>query len=140
MKPITLVIQGRPITKKNHQNIVANRGRPRIVQSGAYYKYAQAAAEQLQVQYRRKQPIAVPIEITVHYWLPNKRGKPDLNNLESSTADILQAVGVIVDDHLIVSWDGSRIMGLDAANPRAELKISTNKALQAHYYRIWGGA
>jgi Holliday junction resolvase RusA-like endonuclease len=55
--------------------------------------------------------------------MPDNRSKPDLNNLGAATADILEKAGIIENDRLIVSWDGSRIMGIDRENPRAEITI-----------------
>jgi Holliday junction resolvase RusA-like endonuclease len=65
--------------------------------------------------------LAGPLAVRVRYWLKDRR-RPDLNNLLAATADILQKAGVIVDDRDIVSWDGSRIMGV-SPNPRAEILV-----------------
>jgi len=55
--------------------------------------------------------------------MPDNRSKPDLINLEEATADILEVAGVVENDRNIVSWDGSRIMGIDRDNPRVEIEI-----------------
>jgi Holliday junction resolvase RusA-like endonuclease len=55
--------------------------------------------------------------------MPDRRSKPDLINLEEATADILEAAGIIINDRNIVGWDGSRIAGVDAKNPRVEIEI-----------------
>lgn len=44
-------------------------------------------------------------------------------NLEEATADILERAGIIINDRNIVSWDGSRIVGIDKQNPRVEIEI-----------------
>lgn len=44
-------------------------------------------------------------------------------NLEEATADILEAAGIIANDRNIVSWDGSRIAGVDGKNPRVEIEL-----------------
>ena len=54
--------------------------------------------------------------------MPTK-ARPDLLNLEQATADILQKAGVIENDKNIYSFDGSRIAGVDKANPRTEIII-----------------
>ena len=54
--------------------------------------------------------------------MPDKR-RPDLLNLEQATADILEKARVIENDKNIVSFDGSRIAGIDKENPRTEIII-----------------
>ena len=58
------------------------------------------------------------------YWLPDRRSRPDLLGLEEATADILEAAGIVANDRLIVSWDGSRIAGYDRERPRVEIEIT----------------
>ena len=55
--------------------------------------------------------------------MPDKRSQPDLNNLTEATADILEKAGIVANDNLIVSWDGSRNMGVDKDRPRVEIEI-----------------
>ena len=43
--------------------------------------------------------------------------------LMQGTADLLEKAGILLNDRLIESWDGSRIMGLDKDNPRVEIEI-----------------
>ena len=54
--------------------------------------------------------------------MPDRR-VPDLINLLQATADILEKARVIEDDKNIISFDGSRIMGIDKENPRVEIEI-----------------
>ena len=54
--------------------------------------------------------------------MPDKR-RPDLLNLEQATADILEKARVIENDRNIISFDGSRIVGIDKENPRCEIII-----------------
>ena len=49
--------------------------------------------------------------------------RPDLTNLLQATADILEKARVIENDKNIVSFDGSKIAGIDKANPRCEITI-----------------
>ena len=56
------------------------------------------------------------------YYMPTK-ARPDLNNLLQATCDILQKARVISNDKNIVSFDGSKIAGVDKANPRTEITI-----------------
>lgn len=124
MAVIKLTIPGRPITKKNSQRIIVNRrtNRPMVIPSAAYEEYETAALWHLK-QYRVS-TITTPVNACALYWMPNRRGKPDLLGLEQATADILEAAGIVENDVLIVSWDGSRVMGVDKADPRVEITLS----------------
>lgn len=119
-----LVIPGRPITKKNSQSIIINRrtNRPMVIPSKAYREYEEAALWHLKSY--RGETITRPVNVCARYWMPNHRGKPDLLGLQQATADILEAAGIVEDDVLIVSWDGSRVMGIDRDNPRVEITIT----------------
>lgn len=43
--------------------------------------------------------------------------------LLQATSDILEKAGILENDRLIADYDGSRIVGLDKQNPRAEIEI-----------------
>lgn len=91
-----------------------------ILSSKAYREYEKECLKSLkQYQY---EAIAYPVEVTASYFMPNRR-KADLINLEEATADILEKAGIIENDNLILSWDGSRIAGVDRDNPRVEIEI-----------------
>jgi Holliday junction resolvase RusA-like endonuclease len=62
------------------------------------------------------------ISLKALYYLKDKR-IPDLINLLQATCDILEKARVIENDKNIISFDGSRIIGVDKANPRVEIKI-----------------
>jgi len=46
-----------------------------------------------------------------------------LIGLLQATSDILEKSGIIENDKLIDSYDGSRIVGIDKQNPRVEIEI-----------------
>jgi Holliday junction resolvase RusA-like endonuclease len=117
-----IVLPGRPITKKNSQQIIYNRRtkKRQVVQSEYYQAYEEACLWHLK-KYRVK--YTGPVQVTARYWMPNRRSWPDLMGLLQATADILEAAGIIENDRDIVSLDGSRIMGVDKENPRAEIRI-----------------
>jgi Holliday junction resolvase RusA-like endonuclease len=121
MIELCLEIPGRPITKKNHGQVKVRGGRRYHVQSDAFYEYEQMALIWL-LQWGN-QYIPGEVEVTCLYWLPNKRGWPDLIGLLQGTSDILQKAGFIENDKNIISYDGSRIIGIDKENPRCEIKI-----------------
>ena len=82
----------------------------------------------LSLQRRLPKPVLFPIigeiNLQILYYMPDKR-RPDLLNLEQATADILEKARVIENDRNIVSFDGSRIAGIDKENPRVEIVIKT---------------
>lgn len=116
-----LTIYGQPITKKNSQQIIMAGKRPCIIQSKAYRQYAKLAKEQIALLGACK-PFYTPIQVTCLYYLATIR-TPDLCNLMASTHDILEDAGIILNDELIKSVDGSRIIGKDP-NPRVDIEIT----------------
>jgi Holliday junction resolvase RusA-like endonuclease len=118
-----LTITGRPITKKNSQQISINRatGKRFIRQSDQYQNYETQALWQLKKYYGPKFDGAIKVKLL--YWLPNRQGYPDLVGLVQASQDILQKAGIIKNDRDIVSLDGSRIAGIDKDKPRVEIEI-----------------
>jgi len=127
-----LVITGQPATKKNSQLLRCVRGKPVVVQSKLYRQYEKSAL--LQLKDYKGPRFSGPVSVTAKYWLKDNR-RPDLNNLMAATADILEKSGIITNDRNIVSWDGSRIMGV-SPNPRAEITI---KALERRWWECQQG-
>ena len=120
MVNITLI--GRPITKKNHQQmVVAGNGRKFLIQSKAYRQYEKDCLKQLMYLYKGK-TIEGQLSMKCLYYMPTK-AKPDLLNLLQASADILEKARVIENDKNIYSFDGSRIMGKDKLNPRCEITL-----------------
>lgn len=66
----------------------------------------------------KKYPITIPVQVTLKFYFHKnsfftKKGTinkklPDLSNLYQLPEDCLQKAGIIFDDHLICSHDGSR--------------------------------
>lgn len=102
---IRLILTGRPITKKGHQQIVTNRktGRPFVIQSAAYRKYEEDCLKQLMAY--RGEMITGDVWVKALYHMPDRR-QPDLLNLEEATADILEKARVIANDKFIVTSGG----------------------------------
>lgn len=117
---IKLEISGNPRTKKNSQIAICMKGEPRLIQSALYRAYEKDALHQL-LRYGN-QYMPGPVEVRCIYWCQDRR-KRDLTNLLAATHDILTKAGIIMDDSMIVSVDGSRIMGVDRENPRVEIRI-----------------
>ena len=121
---VKIILQGRPITKKNSQRIALTKtGKRFIIQSKPYLAYEKDCLKQLMAFYRGE-IITEKINLQALYYMPDRR-RPDLLNLEQATADILEKARVIENDKNIVSFDGSRIAGIDKANPRVEIVIET---------------
>ena len=128
MPILKLVIQGRPITSKNSQQIVMNKktGQRYVIQKKSYRTYSEDALFQIASQINNnKIPYFndIPVHLTALYYMPNKKGWPDLMGLLQATCDILETAGAIDNDRNIVSLNGSKIVGLDKENARVEITL-----------------
>jgi Holliday junction resolvase RusA-like endonuclease len=123
---LRLVIEGAPRTKKNSQRILRGRGgRPFVAQSKQHDAWANAAVLQLRSATRRQGwPFTLPIvaPVNVRALVYRARAVGDLLNYLAAVSDALEAAGVVQDDKLCVSWDGSRLLK-DAARPRIEITL-----------------
>lgn len=130
MSVIDIVFKGRPITKKNHGQIVKRGNKLGYIQSEAYRNYEEVCLWQLA---GKKLHISGIVVVECKYYLPNKRSWPDLIGLLQATSDILTKAKVIDDDKWICSYGDSCIAGIDKDNPRAEIRIMDrkNKVLEA---------
>jgi Holliday junction resolvase RusA-like endonuclease len=114
-----ITLLGRPITKKNHGQIIYAGGKPKIIPSATCLQYVEDCLWQLK---GAKKHIGL-VHMIALYWMPNRSSWPDLAGLIQNTQDILQAAHVIGNDRDVVSLDGSRIVGVDKQNPRAEITV-----------------
>ncbi len=114
-----IILKGRPITKKNSQ--IRTKHGP-IIQSKRYREYEKDCLWQLKGQ-NFKEFEDKPVHMKVLYYMPSRRSWPDMVGLMQATADILEKAGVYDNDRQIKSWDGTRIMGIDKHNPRADIII-----------------
>ena len=108
-----------PKTKKNSQQVVMIKGRPRIIQSKAYREYEKEA-----LPFCPKAGIDYPVNVKAIYYR-RKHHRVDITNLESALMDILVKAGTLKDDccSIVVSTDGSRVF-YDKENPRTEVEIT----------------
>ena len=85
---IELVFHGRPITKKNHQQIYRNKatGKPFITQSNRYKQYEQDCI--WQIPPLAKINLDRPCKVTTVFFMPDRR-RVDVSNLISAAHDIL---------------------------------------------------
>lgn len=123
--PLKIIIPGRPVPKKNSPLMVA--GKNLILPSKAFRAY-----EKFCIGTKTKPGWLIKwahirftdsVSICAQYWLPDKRWWPDLVGLLQGTSDLLEKAGILENDALINSYDGSRIMGIHKESPRAEITI-----------------
>lgn len=126
-------IDGRPVTKKNSMQ----KTRRGLIQSKQYRQYEEAAIWQLLKQKPRGfRTIDCAARINVEYYMPNRKGWPDLFGLVQATADILESAGIIEDDGYIAEMGGSMIAGIDAEDPRVEITVSEITDLKHPLYKL----
>ncbi len=120
-----VVIEGKPATKKTGQRIIRVKGQPRIIPAHNSLQWERAAV--LTLQARKRQPtITVPVQVqALFYRRTNTTG--DLHGYMQALADALEKAGVIENDRLICSWDGSRKL-IDKEHPRVELVLRWQEA------------
>lgn len=113
-------IDGRPMTKKNSMT----KTHYGLIQSKQYRDYEKMALCQLMTQKPSSfRTIACAARMNVEYYMPNRKGWPDLFGLVQATADILEKAGIIEDDGYIADVAYSCIAGVDPIWPRAEIKV-----------------
>lgn len=133
-----LVILGPPRTKKNSLRRIKRGKRVFTVGSEAHKAWEDSAVAQLLrafrpgatrttgVDHRRgivtigTGPIVTPLAVRALVY--RKKNCGDLVGYLQSIGDALEKGGVIQNDRLIASWDGSRLLK-DAKNPRVEIYI-----------------
>lgn len=121
---LTIVIVGAPVTKKNHGRIARSKsGRPFLLPSKPYERWVEAARLQVRVQWAalHGKPLRAPCAVRATFYRKLRVG--DLDNFLAAAGDLLQRSGVLENDRLIRSWDGSRLDS-DPKRPRLELTIT----------------
>lgn len=117
------MILGAPRTKKNHGRRIKRGLRIFHVPSQACTDWTEAAVLQLRAQNRLVQgtwPYESRVNVRALIYRDANRG--DAVGYYQAIADALEAAGVVEDDKLCVSWDGSR-MFVDKARPRVEIVL-----------------
>lgn len=119
---ISLTIVGAPVTKKNSPRIFRSKrtGKPFVMPSKCAVDWTDSAILQI-----ARQHVGRPIEahVNVAALVYRKKSTGDLLNYLAAIHDALEAAGVVANDRLIVSVDGSRLLK-DASSPRVELTIT----------------
>ena len=119
-----LTILGPPRTKKNSSIINTRGGRIQKLPSAAYSAWDRMAQMQLG-KYRAQCPngwmFQRPVNVCAIFYREALVG--DAVGFYQALADTLEKGGIVENDRLIVSWDGSRLLK-DKDNPRVEIEIT----------------
>jgi Holliday junction resolvase RusA-like endonuclease len=128
-----IIITGRPVVLKNSKQIAVNKktGKTFVKSNSRVEAYQHRATAEICEQTKGVISIGFPISVKMLFFGAWKRGQgniPDLSNLYQAPEDLLQNAGVIEDDSLIESHDGSRRIYLcDTCGVRPIYKAGANK-------------
>lgn len=119
-----ITINGNPITKKNHSQIIKVGNRRMLVPSEQYKEYERDFVVQCIELWAYNKNLSKRLNIACVYYMKTRR-KVDLTNLLSATMDCLVKAKVIEDDNCKIAYshDGSRVF-YDKENPRVEITIT----------------
>jgi len=122
--PFSTVIPGAPRTKKNHGKRIKRGNRIYNVASDAYTAWNAMAVASLRRDIASlagaRRPITVPVNCRALFFREALTG--DAVGYYQALADTLENAGVVENDKLIVSWDGTRLLK-DAGLPRIILTL-----------------
>lgn len=119
--PLRLTIPGPPRTKKNNLRRAWSRKKQQVVTlpSLQWERWRDAVQDAIPDPPAR---IAAPVNCAAVFYRDARRG--DAVGFYQGLADVLEAIGVVVNDRYIVAWDGSRL-DCDPANPRVEVTLTS---------------
>jgi hypothetical protein len=123
---LRLVVFGKPRTKKNHGTVV-QRGKHRFhIPSAAWTEWVRTANIEVADpgDADAHLPVEVPVNCRAIFYRDAHRG--DAVGYYQGLADLLEKRKIVVNDVLIVSWDGSRL-AKDADRPRVEIELTPAK-------------
>lgn len=117
-----LIIIGPPRTKKTHQRIFRNKrtGAPMVMPAKTSKAWEASAILQLMQARAFDFESDGPVSVCALVYRDARRG--DLVGYLQAIGDALERSGVIVNDRLIASWDGSRLL-VDRERPRVEIEV-----------------
>ena len=107
---LKFTMKGRPGIKKNSRINFVSQGRQRSLPSKRYGEFEKElkvviAIAMLDVGF--SEPATCPVNMKLVIHLKNHAHEPDLSNAYQGIEDCLEGCGVIVNDKLIYSHDGS---------------------------------
>lgn len=114
--PVCLTIIGRPASKKNNRRNYGKISLPSL----AFIRFKGEAVPQLKNQFRGK-PFDQFVRVEYHFYLKGNY-KQDIDNAESSIADVLMDAGVLTDDWYIA--EVHKIRTTQAPEWKTEIKIT----------------
>ena len=120
---VSFVITGPPRTKKNHGRRIMRGGRVYSIPSEAYETWDASAMVQLKKQFSGD-PIASEVNCRALFFRHANVG--DAVGFYQALADTLEHAGVLTNDQLIRSWDGSRLLK-DKDNPRVIVTLEISE-------------
>ena len=106
-------IDGRPTSKKNGRRWVRTPSGRKLIPSAAYITYHANAAAQLAGNLPSN-PIIGPVELIVTIHLRTRQSEPDLDNLVVGISDLVEDIGVILNDRQVVRIEAEKRYGADA--------------------------
>ena len=128
MKEYKFIIDGQPMSKKRNYKIIKIGRHYTLGLATKYKHWEKSATDQLWAQRMTYQShmtgvfqITSLVEVAFEFFLKGKR-KYDLSNLIQGPEDALVKAGILEDDALICSLDGSR-KHLGCENPRVQITI-----------------
>lgn len=120
----SFTLRGAPRTKKNH-GIISTRGRfPIMLPSKEFSAWNRIVQPQLAAILAKSPlplPITTPVNVAAHFY--RERNVGDAVGFYQALADALEEGGIVENDRLIISWNGSRLLK-DAIEPRIVVAIS----------------
>lgn len=119
--PWMITIPGAPRTKKNHGRRTRSGKQIPSAAFEAWNKTAQSHLMLWRMSAGNPGPLAVALNCSA--WFYREKNIGDAVGYYQALADALQEARIVVDDILIVSWDGSR-MKKDARSPRIEVTLT----------------
>jgi hypothetical protein len=122
---LSFTIHGAPRTKKNSAQLVRRGavGRPLLLPSPYYQAWHRVALPQAKSVRRRVLPGALAVPVNCCALIYRERNGGDAVGFYQAIADLLEDAGILVNDRLIVAWDGTRLLK-DAERPRIEVLLT----------------
>jgi hypothetical protein len=117
---LRLTLYGAPRTKKTHNRLVRHGGRHKVLPSAQWTAWRDALAASGQVQpWMRLRDQSYNCAALFY----RDRASGDATGYMQGLADVLEYLGVVSNDRLLVSWNGSELMK-DANRPRVEIHLT----------------
>lgn len=119
MPVVTLTIPGRVISLKNSKRIVCRGRFPKVLKSERYEEWEAGAMAALKRSFKGHL-VDYPCELHARFYFANRQNEADLSNMVQGPEDVLQALGILANDRLIMREVTEKFFGHD---PRVEIEI-----------------